>query len=298
MLFRSIDVQELISKVKTLKIYDFLIILTILIFQLLILSYRWMLLLNILKLQVGFMNLLKILWSGMFFNQIMPSSFGGDVFRVLIAMKNNISGSTITSSIIMERIIGLSMMSLLSVFPIFLINEKFSSGLKYIILVVPLLILLLNILLYFLNDAFKKILHFEVLKKIIFEIHNYWNNFFSNPKIFFKILFLTLIIHFCTFYIVYYLFRTFDYNINFLLIIYVMPIALIISSLPISVAGWGIRETVMVGSFLLFQIPSEISTAVGITFGIMLILFSLPGGFIFLFLKKSKSKMYNKTDGK
>ena len=67
-----------------------------------------------------------------------------------------------------------------------------------------------------------------------------------------------------------------------------MPIALIMSALPISVAGWGIRETVMVGSFLLFQIPSEISTAVGITFGLMHIIFSLPGGFIFLFLKKSK----------
>ena len=57
-----------------------------------------------------------------------------------------------------------------------------------------------------------------------------------------------------------------------------MPLIIIITSLPISIGGWGVREATMVGGFLLFGISSEISTTVSIIFGITLIIFSIPGG--------------------
>ncbi len=195
------------------------------------------------------------------------------------------SGSSITSSIIMERIIGLSVLSFLSVFSIFFIDDELLSGFKYFILLVPLLIIAINLTLYFSNNTIIKFLPIKFLQDIILEITNYWKKFLNNYKVFIKIIIITLFSHFCVFWVIYYLFLTFNYNLSFLLVLYVMPIVFIMSSIPVSIAGRGMRE---VGSFLLFQIPAEISTAVGITFGLMQIIFALPGGFIFLFLKKNK----------
>lgn len=70
------------------------------------------------------------------------------------------------------------------------------------------------------------------------------------------------------------------------MILLIMPIVFILSSLPISIAGWGIREGSIMASFLIFGISAEIYSVVSIIFGISMIFFSIPGGLISISLKK------------
>jgi uncharacterized membrane protein YbhN (UPF0104 family) len=65
-----------------------------------------------------------------------------------------------------------------------------------------------------------------------------------------------------------------------------MPTVLFLSMLPISFAGWGVREGAMVTALAVVGVPSHQSLALSICFGLGLVLVSLPGGILW-FASKS-----------
>ena len=65
-----------------------------------------------------------------------------------------------------------------------------------------------------------------------------------------------------------------------------MPTVLFISILPISIAGWGIREGAMIAALSFLGIPAHQSLALSICFGLGLLLVSLPGGVVYFVVIK------------
>lgn len=59
-----------------------------------------------------------------------------------------------------------------------------------------------------------------------------------------------------------------------------MPVVLFLSMLPISIAGWGVREGAMVAALTVVGVPAHESLALSICFGLCLIFVSLPGGVV------------------
>jgi uncharacterized membrane protein YbhN (UPF0104 family) len=55
---------------------------------------------------------------------------------------------------------------------------------------------------------------------------------------------------------------------------------------PISLAGWGIREGAMIGIFLLIGADQTKVLAMSIIYGILLIISSLPGAYFWIKSKK------------
>jgi hypothetical protein len=53
-------------------------------------------------------------------------------------------------------------------------------------------------------------------------------------------------------------------------------------TLPISIAGWGVRETAMVGLFGLIGVPGEGALVLAVLFGLVGIAAALPGGVLWL----------------
>ena len=63
----------------------------------------------------------------------------------------------------------------------------------------------------------------------------------------------------------------------------VVPAALLLSAVPVSIAGWGVREGAMVGGFALLGLDEGAEAlALSVLFGIVLIVTSLPGGLSWL----------------
>jgi len=57
---------------------------------------------------------------------------------------------------------------------------------------------------------------------------------------------------------------------------------LLLSLLPISVGGWGVREGSLIAAFTLVGVPAEVTLAASITFGVILLASSLPGGLVLM----------------
>ena len=64
----------------------------------------------------------------------------------------------------------------------------------------------------------------------------------------------------------------------------VVPIAILFSSLPISIGGWGVREASLSYGLILFGVKADHAALLGLALGIGLLLASLPGGIVMLML--------------
>jgi len=64
----------------------------------------------------------------------------------------------------------------------------------------------------------------------------------------------------------------------------VVPIAILFSSLPISIGGWGVREASLSYGLVLFGLKADDAALLGLALGIGLLLASLPGGIVMLLL--------------
>jgi len=59
---------------------------------------------------------------------------------------------------------------------------------------------------------------------------------------------------------------------------------------PISIAGWGVREGIMVVGFGYLGVASEASLALSILYGLSILVVALPGGIIWMFKRSHISK--------
>jgi uncharacterized protein (TIRG00374 family) len=67
----------------------------------------------------------------------------------------------------------------------------------------------------------------------------------------------------------------------------IAPLAALVAALPISVAGWGVREGAFVAGFGLLGIGGVEALILSVLFGLVSIVAALPGGFVWLTLGKS-----------
>ncbi len=77
-----------------------------------------------------------------------------------------------------------------------------------------------------------------------------------------------------------------------------VPPVLLVTTLPISIAGWGVRETAMVAAFGLIGVPAGGAVVLGFLLGLVGIAASAPGGIIWLMSRDRGETMdYSAPDG-
>ena len=81
---------------------------------------------------------------------------------------------------------------------------------------------------------------------------------------------------------VYFLAQGLDLDVGLVDCLALIPPVLLITTLPISIAGWGVRELSMVAAFGLIGVPGAGALALSVLFGLVVAVMSLPGGLIWL----------------
>lgn len=84
--------------------------------------------------------------------------------------------------------------------------------------------------------------------------------------------------------------RAYDDSISLYAAAVASPIVFLISMIPISVAGWGVREGAFVVVFGLFGASAATSLTVSISFGVAFLLAYIPGAVLFLLRRRSGSR--------
>jgi uncharacterized membrane protein YbhN (UPF0104 family) len=78
----------------------------------------------------------------------------------------------------------------------------------------------------------------------------------------------------------YVLLRDLGATADFLDCLIIVPIIIQVSLIPISIGGWGVRESAAVIGFSFWGVPGDIALTSSILFGLLTLVFSLAGGLL------------------
>jgi hypothetical protein len=247
-------------------------------------AYRWSLIMGALKFHETFSFYLTRYFKGAFFNQALPGSIGGDAVRGLELGKMGYSKREAFSGIFIDRIVGLAGLLILNLIanlvsdhllPMWLFNLINAISIGGIVGFTVLILL-------------RKIAWLQNYRitQIFASLSGRFRQVYANKQAIIVQITLSVIIHFLSILALYELSLAIGMTLPLGVFLVAVPPVFLLTIIPISLAGWGVRESAMVGIFLLIGASKEMILSVSILYGVMLIAASLPGLFIWLRGKK------------
>ena len=115
--------DELLNTIRSVNMGLFLLTLAVASCILVINAFRLKCLFEIQAIYFSGVEVIKLVFMGVFFNNFMPSTIGGDVFKLYYAKKRAKNLIEPFSSIIMDRILGLTALTLLGTFALLFKSE-------------------------------------------------------------------------------------------------------------------------------------------------------------------------------
>lgn len=254
-------------------------------------TWRWKIILKCIKINyVSFRSAQESVLIGMFFNQGLPSSLGGDAIRVWRLSHSKTSFQKILSSIVIERIAAvLGMVLITSVLIPYQIDLITDSRVYLSIMVINisavtciLLILSLNKFSYV--TLLEKFALIRFIKNISMEI-----KLVTKSQLSIVIMLITLVIHFSVSLLFWLLALSLGVDISPVICITLVPVVLLVTTLPISIAGWGVRESIVVLLFGFVNVHPAQAFSISILFGLAVAVAALPGIAVWLATNKHKN---------
>ncbi len=286
-LFGNVDVNILRNNLLKFSANSLIFVLTCLTLQIFLSTYRLKLILNTLNVEFGYSELLRINYIGHFFSQTLPATVGGDAVRVWHVKNNNIGWLDSVCGVFYDRYIGLvSLFFIMAVFLIFL-AEIVNDQLLFNSIVFLTLLGLGSILVIIWIDRFA--FYFDTNNSFLHKINRiiaHGTSILINNLVSFKALVVSVIIHMTGILAVYILSQDLGLNVSYVHFLIFMPFVFLFSSIPISIAGWGTRESAMVYSLGYMNIDSAESLVLSMMFGILIMISGLPGCVLMNLAKK------------
>lgn len=250
-------------------------------------AYRWHLVMHNLQMHMPWVFYCRSYFKGMFFNQALPTSIGGDAVKIIDLVRAQFRKRDAFYGVVVDRLLGLGGLLLLCLISCVIGKTALPDWVYQTIVSLNLGGLLgFFALMYCYTLPFLKRL--PALRQRLYDVSVRLKNTFSAQR---GMIFLTsLLIPACALlgfaFTGWALGLTVDLSSYFILI----PPAIVFTVLPISIAGWGVREGALVTLFATIGADSTLVLMMSLLYGLSLILVSLPGLVLFVLEGSSRFK--------
>ena len=258
---------------------------------------RWRILIRPLMPPPPLSRLCGIYCIGLFFNLTFPTIIGGDVVKVYYAGKPSRSYAENFASIFLDRDIGMFAMMIIACCAVF-IHPVSATG-------VPIPLLLWSVFLLFIigniavfTPRFHRILNKTLqrprFKRIAAKIDNVAGAFRIIGKCP-AALWMSLVISFANQTLgcvaVWVIAMSLNIHISLFYFLIFVPVVNLISMIPISLNGMGLREYSFLNLFGAIGVADESCIALGLLYSFIVILSSLPGGVVYIFFRDKADRI-------
>jgi glycosyltransferase 2 family protein len=277
LIIKNIDFQKILVILDNFDALYFLWAMGLLLFQIIIATFRWRIVLEELSVKFSLTRVLSFLWVGLFFNQALPSSVGGDAFRGYCIYKNGYSIRKSSIGVLLDRLFGMVGLLLLTVASLpLMFNMVDSKEVQWgsIIVILSAFVVIAAALL--LDLLPKQIAHFKIIKGFFAFSKEGRRQIFSFYPGAILIL-ISIVIHFMSIVAMITLGEGLDLNVAWYNMLFIVAFVTLLSAVPISIAGWGVREGIMVVGLGYLGVVPEQALVLSILYGVLMLAFSLPG---------------------
>lgn len=285
-------ILEVFSQISATNGFLFLILAVVLILaSILLMAIRWQILLNGYNTSFQLSRLFSYYLIGLFFNNFLPTSIGGDVIRIYKVVNDTDDRTVGFASVIIERMMGIAATLFMAIVALFFISRQFhSSRLLYMSIALFIMISLFFFIMTR-NRPFKLLLRFfdkftffsigEKFNKLFEAIHYFKNR----RRVFLYVFLLSLLSQIFIVFMNFLITRAFSIQVDLSYLFMVVPATILLTMLP-SINGVGVRDLGFVS--LLGRVGVSDAAAISISTMNVLIpmLVSVAGAFLFATQKK------------
>jgi uncharacterized protein (TIRG00374 family) len=257
---------------------------------------RWHVLLKVQKIHLSIPRVSGLFLIGMFYNQFLPGGTGGDIMKSYLLLKETPGKATgALLAVVFDRMVGLVALisitaTLIALRYDFLTQLPETRVLVRGLLVVlgsAVLMLLTSFVVSGLNLAHRLPQRFPGREKLI-ELSAAYHLYAHHWRATVVALGASIVAHLSTFATFLFVAYAFHVKVAVLDFFAVMPVERTISSLPISVAGVGLREKVFqIMLHGLCGVPEAVAVLIGSMSFLVMLACCAPGGIVYFFYKPS-----------
>ena len=279
---RGLDLRQLRSHLVSVDPLLFVLALTLIFFQTFVLNGRWALIMRALGVSLDWLAGWRILMISLWFNQVLPSSVGGDAVRMWLLRQRGVQWPEAVKGVAADRFTALIGLIVLMVAGLPFLMSRVSNqaailaigGLTLAGIAGTAVLLTLDRLPRRLiaHPAIASFVRFGTLVRFLLLQSERRVLLFGSA----------LLIHLVTAAACYALARGVGAQLSMVDAGILIPPVVLLTAVPISISGWGVREGAMVACLGLAGIPSEEALSVSILLGGVSVIIGLAGGVIWL----------------
>ena len=277
--FHKFDPQDLAQASQSLFTIEFAVAIALMGLQPIFASLRWHVVLAKLNgAAPAVRRLISYYFVGLFVGQVLPSTLGGDVVRGHYTYTDRVPIKTVILSIFMERL--LSFLVLLSMAGAALIlfttaNHQEEAPIYYLTL--ALLLTGAAFAPFMLPDRLVAWCDARLRYKVIATVIHNGKSLLASADTWAQIIALSILSQSAVLASAYMIAESLDLSLSVLAVVTTMPLVMLTAMLPISFAGWGVREGALVLLLAQHEVGDLYAASMGIMIGLATLTVSLAG---------------------
>ncbi|MDS4030964.1 MAG: lysylphosphatidylglycerol synthase transmembrane domain-containing protein [Candidatus Contendobacter sp.] len=282
MILRSIDVDQVWKTLRQARLDLLLAALPLQFGSTTLSAYRWQLIMHNLNFGQSISFYWRSYFKASFFNQGLPTSIGGDALKVLDVAGQGFRKRDALYGVMLDRVTGLAALMWLNLVAYLFDPDLLPDPIYHLTLLLVVGSLVGFVAVSYLKhlpwlDAYPQL---QVIRAISERLHQA----FLNNRI--LLIGSSLLIPALAMLSVCMIGLALGLRYGLVTYFVIVPPAILLTIIPVSLAGWGIREGTLVALFSLIGADKAVILAMSILYGLMQIIVSLPGFIIYLSSRK------------
>lgn len=254
--------------------------------------YRWDVILRSHEIRLSFPHLCVVTLKSMFFNMILPTAMGGDVIRGYALYKNPEKRREGVASVLVDRMVGLTAMVGIALFSV-LWGSRYLEETPFTFYILAFAVLYFFVLALLATSFLKKItqkvfsiVKLKTLSEKVMSLLDALYSYLSFRRTMGYALFLSFVLQVGVIFTYFFVAKVMDVHMSLFHLFLFMPVVWIISMLPVSLGGLGLREGAFIFLFSKVGIPKEACLSMSFVATGAMMLLGLVGGLCMLVPEK------------
>ncbi|MDD5645454.1 MAG: lysylphosphatidylglycerol synthase transmembrane domain-containing protein [bacterium] len=252
---------------------------------LILLSYiisfvRWYFLLKVHDIDIPFGRVISLGFIGVLFNNVMPSTVGGDIVKAYYAAKDTSKRAAVVTTVLVDRIIGMGSLLLISVAaaPFFIFDRQLK-----VVSMLLIAIFIFSVIVFWLALHPKLMQKISLLKKgrmsgKFIEMYKAFYFYKDKTRVLVWSTVMSVVLQMMMIYVQYIFIRAMGYKgAHFGDFLILIPAITYICAIPISIMGWGVGEAAYKALFNLVGIANVYSVGLSLISRISMMAINLIG---------------------
>lgn len=284
----KVDVSDVVAHIRKVPFYLLFLIFLWYVATQLLGVYRWKILLRTQGIDIPFGRLFVVTMKALYFNMVLPTAMGGDVIRGYALYKNAENRSAGVASVLVDRMIGMTAMVGIALFSV-LWGGRYLSETPFTLAIFSFaglyflgLALLATSMLKRMTGLVLRVLPLQSLSEKIMSFYDVLFAYFAYKKTMGFALVLSLLLQAGVIFTYFFVAMLMHINVSLFHFFLFMPVVWIISMLPVSIGGLGLREGAFIFLFTKVGIPKEACFSLSILATAIAMVLGLLGGLFFL----------------